>query len=46
MHWYATSMERDAALVDMRRRHEYSRTGDEPAMSFEKVERVAESRAR
>jgi hypothetical protein len=46
MHWFATADERDAALTDMSRRHEYSRSGDEPAMSFDKVERVAESRAR
>jgi hypothetical protein len=46
MHWFPTAPERDAALTDMARLHEYSRTGDEPAMSFEKVERVAESRGR
>jgi len=46
VHWYPTADERDSALADMGRRHEYSRVGDEPALSFEKVERVAESRAR
>ncbi|MEI8298330.1 MAG: hypothetical protein WCH32_09920 [Pseudomonadota bacterium] len=46
VHWYGTAEERDAALADMGRRHEYSRTGDEPAMAFQKVERLAESRGR
>ena len=46
MHWFGGADERDAALTDMSRRHEYSRTGDEPALSFEKVERLAESRVR
>jgi hypothetical protein len=44
MHWYATPQERDAALSDMSRRHEYSRSGDRPALVFEKVEKLAESR--
>lgn len=44
IHWYATPGERDAALEDMSRRHEYSRSGDRPALSFEKVEKLAESR--
>jgi len=46
VHWYATAEERDAALADMSRRHEYSRIGDDPAMVFQKVERLAESRGR
>jgi len=46
LHWYATARERDAALTDMARRHEFSRIGDEPALHFEKVERLAESCAR
>jgi hypothetical protein len=43
-HWYPTTRERDAALEDMSRRHEYSRSGDRPALVFEKVEKLAESR--
>ncbi|MBS0394651.1 MAG: hypothetical protein JSR54_08490 [Proteobacteria bacterium] len=46
LHWFATAQDRDEALADMSRRHEYSRVGDQPALSFEKVERLAESRAR
>jgi hypothetical protein len=46
LHWYATADERDAALVDMSRRHEYSRIGDQPALLFEKIEKLAESRGR
>lgn len=44
LHWYSTPQERDAALVDMSRRHEYSRPGDRPSLVFEKVEKLAESR--
>lgn len=44
MHWYATPDERDAALAEMSRRHEYSRSGDKPALVFEKVENLVESR--
>ena len=44
LHWYATARERDAALLDMIRRHEYSRIGDAPALLLEKIERLAESR--
>ena len=43
-HWYTTAAERDAALAEMSRRHEYSRPGDRPALVFEKVEKLAESR--
>jgi hypothetical protein len=46
LHWYPSARERDAALTDMARRHEFSRIGDEPALLFEKIERLAESRAR
>jgi hypothetical protein len=45
-HWFETAAERDAALADMSRRHEYSRPGDRPALQFGKVEKLAESRAR
>ncbi len=44
LHWYATSRERDAALTDMGSRHLYSRSGDKPALVFEKVEKLVESR--
>jgi hypothetical protein len=38
-HWYGTAHERDAALAEMRRRHEYSRAGDEPALEFDVLNR-------
>jgi hypothetical protein len=44
MHWYVTAAERDAALSEMSHRHLYSRSGDKPALVFEKVENLAESR--
>ena len=44
MHWYVTAAERDAALSEMSRRHLYSRSGDKPALVFEKVENLVESR--
>jgi hypothetical protein len=44
LHWYATAAERDAAIAEMSRRHEYSRSGDVPSLVFEKVEKLAESR--
>ncbi len=44
LHWYATPQERDAALIEMSRRHEYSRQGDRPSLIFEKIEKLAESR--
>jgi hypothetical protein len=43
-HWFFTAAERDRALEDMARKHEYSRIGDAPALVFEKVEKLAESR--
>lgn len=36
-HWYESAAERDAALAEMSRKHEYSRPGDRPALVFEKV---------
>jgi hypothetical protein len=42
-HWYPTAAERDAALADMSRKHEYSRIGDRPALLFEKIENLAAS---
>jgi len=44
VHWFSTPAERDAALADMSRKHEYSRVGDKPALLFEKVENLAASR--
>jgi hypothetical protein len=44
LHWYPTPSERDAALVEMGRRHQYSRGGDKPSLVFEKVENLAQSR--
>ncbi|HZF25378.1 MAG TPA: hypothetical protein VEZ88_03875 [Steroidobacteraceae bacterium] len=44
-HWFATATERDQALDEMSRKHEYSRSGDRPALVFVKVEKLAESRS-
>jgi len=44
-HWFATAEERDRALEEMSRKHEYSRVGDRPALVFVKVEKLAESRS-
>ena len=38
-HWYGCARERDEALADMRRKHEYSRSGDEPALEFVSIDR-------
>jgi hypothetical protein len=38
-HWFGTARERDDALADMRRKHEYSRSGDQPALEFESLNR-------
>jgi hypothetical protein len=43
-HWFFTAEERDRVLEDMSRKHEYSRIGDQPALVFEKVEKLSESR--
>jgi len=43
-HWFVTAAERDAALAEMSREHEYSRIGDRPTLVCEKVEKLAESR--
>jgi hypothetical protein len=37
--------ERDQKLEDMARKHEYSRIGDQPALVFEKVENLSQSRS-
>ena len=44
LHWFATAEERDAALEEMARRHEYSRKLDKPSLVFQKVEKLSESR--
>jgi len=44
LHWYPTPAERDTAMAEMSRRHEYSRAGDKPALVFQKIEKLAESR--
>ena len=44
-HWFFTAAERDQKLEDMARKHEYSRIGDQPALVFEKVENLSESRS-
>ena len=38
-HWFTDAAERDAALADMSRRHEFSRLGDVPTVRFEPIER-------
>ncbi|MDE2305268.1 MAG: hypothetical protein KGL34_06885 [Gammaproteobacteria bacterium] len=43
-HWFASAAERDRCLQDMARKHEYSRPGDAPALLFEKVEKLSQSR--
>ncbi|MEY3464610.1 MAG: hypothetical protein ACO3A8_01595 [Steroidobacteraceae bacterium] len=42
-HWYASATERDAALLEMSRKHEYSRPGDRPALRFEKIEHATQN---
>ncbi len=44
LHWYASPDERDAAIAEMSRRHEYSRATDSPALVFQKIEKLAECR--
>lgn len=38
-HWFADAAQRDSALTDMSRRHEFSRIGDAPTLRYEPVER-------
>lgn len=44
IHWFPSAAERDAAMADMSRKHEYSRPGDRPALVYTKVENLASSR--
>ena len=43
--WYSSEAERDAALADLRRQHEFSRAGDRPSLTYEKVEAAKPSHA-
>ncbi len=38
-HWFASREERDAALLEMGRRHAYSRLGDLPSIQLSPLER-------
>jgi hypothetical protein len=38
-HWYASRDERDDALVEMGKRHAYSRIGDTPSVQLAAIER-------
>jgi hypothetical protein len=42
-HWFTARHERDSTLVDMARRHEYSREGDAPTLTFTPIERDSDS---
>jgi hypothetical protein len=44
VHWYRSADERDEALLEMARRHEYSRPLDAPTLVFTKIENLAASR--
>lgn len=44
LHWYSSAEERDNALSEMSRLHQYSRRSDKPSLVFQKVEKLAESR--
>ena len=39
-HWFATAAEREAAIVEMGRKHEFSRPGDKPALRFERIQKL------
>ena len=42
-HWFQTRNERDRALKEMSREHEYSRKGDAPALLFEAIYNTSDS---
>jgi hypothetical protein len=44
LHWFRTAEERDAALAEMSRVHDYSRPRDQPTLVFSRVENLAASR--
>ncbi len=39
-HWFASAAEREAAIVEMGRKHEFSRPGDKPALRFERIQKL------
>jgi hypothetical protein len=39
-HWFATQPDRDHAMQDMQREHEYSRRGDKPTLVYEAISRT------
>jgi len=41
-HWFATQAERDQAMREMQRRHEYSRRTDKPAITLEAIKNTTE----
>jgi hypothetical protein len=38
-HWFASAAERDEALLEMGKRHAYSRIGDDPSIRLEPLDR-------
>ena len=42
-HWFKTQADRDRAIKDMQREHEYSRRGDKPTLVYETVTRSAKT---
>ena len=40
--WYATAQERDRVLKTIGSRHEFSRMGDEPALTYAAVQRTVD----
>jgi hypothetical protein len=44
VHWYRSAAERDAAMVEMSRKHDYSRPQDAPTLVYSKTENLAASR--
>ncbi len=39
-HWYASATERDAAILEMGRKHEFSRPGDRPTLRCERIQKL------
>jgi hypothetical protein len=44
LHWFRSAEDRDTALAEMSRRHDYSRAQDAPTLICTKVENLASSR--
>jgi hypothetical protein len=42
-HWFQSRYERDRALKEMSREHEYSRKGDAPTLLFEAIDNSSNS---